>query len=213
MTTMDEQCRLPNPSDQKLLSKLNKKYGVAPSTAGTAVLTGNLKYIRLEETDFTDKLFRVSHYGGEVAYSIAGFLEKHYDEVPEAVESMLQCSSNVILSATAAVAASSAITTTTTTAGSSTTTTGSGSNTNNSRTTAASAYIATVRNYNTHATTPTGASAIPNSPFRRAQNVNLGNLYRIQLTQLIEAISLTVPHFIRCIRASDKTPTHKHTGI
>lgn len=39
---------------------------------------------------------------------------------------------------------------------------------------------------------------------KRSSNVNQGSFFRDQLAVLLEQISLTVPHFVRCIKASDR---------
>lgn len=42
------------------------------------------------------------------------------------------------------------------------------------------------------------------NPVKRSGNTNLGTYFRDQLALLLEQIKLTVPHFVRCVKASDR---------
>jgi hypothetical protein len=196
MTLLDEQCRLPHPTDHKLLTKLYKKYGAAQG--GVAAIGAHGKAVRMEENDYTDQLFRVTHYATQVTYSVAGFLEKHFDEVPEAVERMLVGSTSVVLNTAPApitIPPMSARSDASSVSGRSDATGLDGS----TRSTAAGAYLASTRSRQSS----TGP-ATPVASVKRAQNVNLGTLVRAQLTQLLEELNHTVPHFVRCFKASDR---------
>lgn len=202
MTLLDEQCRLPNPTDHKLLTKMYKKYGAAQG--GVAAIGAHSKVLRMEETDYTDQLFRVTHYAGEVTYSVTGFLEKHFDEVPEAVERMLQTSTSIILNPTAGTSALG-IASAATSSSAPSTPTGAGASARGSvgaPSAAANAYLASARK------TPGPNKGVPPSTpataVKRSTNVNLGTLVRAQVAQLLDELERTVPHFVRCIKASDK---------
>lgn len=167
MGILDEQVRQPHATDAQFLSKLNKKFG---SASAVALASGGRAAIRLAETDLEDKQFRVAHYACEVTYSVAGFLEKHFDEVPAAVERMLQSSTSVVLN---------------------------------------SLHSGAPGTTKADAAHPVGLSTNHNASFstntvRRSQNVNLGAYFKAQLTLLLEQMRLTVPHFVRCIKASEK---------
>ena len=186
MSMLDEQVRQPNATDSQFLIKLNKKFGLnSPLALASATATANglsPLLVRLGENDFEDGVFRVAHYACEVTYHVSGFLEKHFDEVPAAVERMLQTSTSAVLNLGPPLSALP-------------------------RT---SSFTPPISPNAKGSLQPTGLSSNHNASFstntvRRAQNVNLGAYFKAQLALLIEQIKLTVPHFVRCIKASDKS--------
>ena len=164
MSMLDEQVRQPNATDAQFLTKLNKKFGV---NGVITLAAGGNTVIRLLDSDYENGQFRVTHYPCEVTYSVEGFLAKHFDEVPTAVERMLQTSTSVILNSAPTVG--------------------------NERDAPAPVGLTTHRN-----------ASFSSSAVRRSQNVNLGVFFRSQLSLLLEQIRLTMPHFVRCIKASEK---------
>lgn len=187
MGMLDEQVRQPNATDTQFLIKLNKKFGPNSPLAlasATATASGHSPLlVRLGDTDFEDGVFRVTHYACEVTYHVSGFLEKHFDEVPAAVERMLQTSTSAVLNLGLGLSESAL-----------------------PRTSSWSPPVSPSKG----SLRPTGLSSNHNASFstntvRRAQNVNLGAYFKAQLALLIEQIKLTVPHFVRCVKASDKS--------
>lgn len=72
---LDEECRMPNGSDQSWIGKLNEKCS---------------KYKHFEKPRFGTSSFLVNHFSDIVQYECRGFLEKNRDTVSKELVSVLQ---------------------------------------------------------------------------------------------------------------------------
>ena len=82
---LDDQCKLPNSSDERFASQLYK------DLSKKAKFSASIKEQR-------DLQFTIHHFAGPVQYSTDRFVEKNVDELPSDIAMMLQHSLNSILS-------------------------------------------------------------------------------------------------------------------
>ncbi len=82
---LDDQCKLPNPTDERFASQLYKDLSAKPSFVAS----------KKEQRDLH---FTINHFAGPVQYASERFVEKNIDELPSDILMMLQHSLNSILS-------------------------------------------------------------------------------------------------------------------
>lgn len=75
---LDEECRFPKATDLTFLGKLSTNHG---------------KHNKFEMPKKSRTSFVIKHYAGEVAYEVAGFLDKNKDTLPEDLVRLLHNSS------------------------------------------------------------------------------------------------------------------------
>jgi len=86
LAMLDDECRLGQASDEKLVSRMYKAYEKNPRFLANA-------------PQKRDHKFCVRHYAGAVVYSAITFVEKNKDEVPKEATNLLQGSTLPLLSA------------------------------------------------------------------------------------------------------------------
>ena len=83
---IDEECHVPKGSEDKLLDKLSQKHS-----------TSSLFSIHREPKEKTTKKFKISHFAGNVIYTIDNFLEKNKDTLPQDILDLLSSSNCKII--------------------------------------------------------------------------------------------------------------------
>jgi myosin-5 len=93
--TLDDQCKLPNPTDKRFTGQLYTVCSAHPKF----ILTSKLQ---------RDGLFSIQHFAGPVVYSADNFIDKNLDELPIDALNLLSSSQNHLLSLLDGVQVSSA---------------------------------------------------------------------------------------------------------
>jgi myosin heavy subunit len=83
-TILDDQCRIPNPTDKRYVSQLYKELTQFSTFSKTPLMESAGQ-------------FCVQHFAGPVIYSSDKFIEKNLDELPQDAKDVLQRSGNPIL--------------------------------------------------------------------------------------------------------------------
>jgi myosin-5 len=86
LAMLDDECRLPKGSDDKLAGRLQKELGSHARFFVTKKMVA-------------EKHFGVRHYAGEVAYNTFGFLEKNKDQLPREATNLFLSSSSAFVQA------------------------------------------------------------------------------------------------------------------
>lgn len=84
---LDDQCRIPNPTDKRLHQMLLKELPASGrfSSTGAQQVAGR---------------FTITHFAGPVQYSTDGFIEKNTDEMPQDALQLIERSQNPVLTST-----------------------------------------------------------------------------------------------------------------
>jgi myosin V len=85
LAMIDDECKLPKASDEKLAARMYKAFE-------------SNKRFSASVTQKRDWLFCINHYAGPVVYSTLTFVDKNKDELPKESFSLLQTSSNSLVS-------------------------------------------------------------------------------------------------------------------
>jgi len=188
---IDDECRLPNSSDIKLAGRMYKAYDK------------NLRF-NASITQKRDNLFCINHYAGSVVYSTTTFVEKNKDELPKEATTLLQLSTQSLLSllfSPFSFDQSSAI-----------------ANANNSNGSNGSSIISsgkvdlpTDQSSSSRGSVTRGRISTMNIKNTNSNNNNssgsnttsVGSQFKEQLHTLMSSIYATTPHYIRCLKPND----------
>lgn len=85
LAMIDDECKLPKPSDENLAGRMYKAF------------EGNKRFLATVPQK-RDWLFCINHYAGPVVYSTITFVDKNKDELPKEASSLLQTSKSSLLS-------------------------------------------------------------------------------------------------------------------
>lgn len=91
---LDDQCRIPNPSDKRFASQIYKEL------EGISNPTFAMRFSVTKAQKVLDH-FCIEHFAGPVVYTTSMFIEKNSDSLPQAASTLLRHSNNFII-ATAA---------------------------------------------------------------------------------------------------------------
>jgi myosin-5 len=102
---IDDQCKIPKASDQRLAQQMYKDFGEMTNTAvskinpasASAKLSMSKKFTASKTHQVQNK-FVVWHYAGPVVYVATSFIEKNMDELPSDAGELIKRSTNAILS-------------------------------------------------------------------------------------------------------------------
>jgi myosin-5 len=151
LAMIDDECRLPKASDEKLAGRMYKAYGSNPRFSATVP----------QKRDFK---FCINHYAGLVEYSTITFVEKNKDELPKEAANVMQSSKNKLLTMIFA-----------------------SDHSMNSRPEKA----AVVKGKSSKASPGTAPTSV-------------GFQFKEQLSDLMDSIYATSPHYIRCLKPNDQ---------
>ncbi|KAK7023776.1 myosin 5 [Favolaschia claudopus] len=188
LALLDEESRLPSGSDASFLQKLN-----------TQLLKPEFKAV-FKKPRFGNSAFTIAHYALDVTYEVEGFLEKNRDTVPDEHMALLAATKNPFLKEVldAALNSTRAVGDNPTAGGSSDAgSTGSGSR--------RSSVIPDPgrQSFVGSASTPTSATG-PKRPGAVAKKPTQGSIFKASLITLMETLSVTNVHYIRCIKPNEK---------
>ncbi len=173
LSLLDEQCLVPKGTDIGLAQNMYNKLGEHPRFKAGAELK-------------VDSRFMVNHYAGDITYVTEGFLEKNQDLLHEEAIDLLRSSANSIVMG----AAMSTIIETTSTPRSAS---GQGSSLSSSG--------GSISAFSPLKQRSRQGSIVSQNARMKSQSV--GMKFRAQLNLLLDAISDTNPHYIRCLKPND----------
>ncbi|OWA53059.1 putative Myosin-IIIa [Hypsibius exemplaris] len=91
LSLIDEEVPLPQGSDSSLVTKFTRNFGNCRSRFRSS-------FYPVPERELPEPSFTISHYAGEITYSVRGFLEKNRDSLPDRVWVVLQSSTHPVVS-------------------------------------------------------------------------------------------------------------------
>ncbi|OWA53056.1 Myosin-IIIb [Hypsibius exemplaris] len=91
LSLIDEECHFPQGSDSSLVTKFTRNFGNCRSRFRSS-------FYPVPERELPEPSFTISHYAGEITYSVRGFLEKNRDSLPDRVVVVLQSSTHSVVS-------------------------------------------------------------------------------------------------------------------
>ncbi|OWA53060.1 putative Myosin-IIIb [Hypsibius exemplaris] len=176
LSLIDEECHFPQGSDSSLVTKFTRNFGNCRSRFRSS-------FYPVPERELPEPSFTISHYAGEITYSVRGFLEKNRDSLPDRVVVVLQSSTHPVVSSL--FNASLART------GSLIFNRPSSAAESNAKTPAAGAWVP-------------GESAPPVAAFGRStrKRLTLGFQFRTSLAALLEKMNHCETHYVRCIKSN-----------
>lgn len=105
---LDDQCRIPNPSDKRFASQMYKEFGgqgsqntrASITASSMSALPASLPHPKFSANSAQqrDNKFCIQHFAGPVVYSADTFIDKNIDELPNDANMLIHRSSNLILS-------------------------------------------------------------------------------------------------------------------
>ncbi|KAF7984073.1 hypothetical protein HWV62_17630 [Athelia sp. TMB] len=184
LALLDEESRMPSGTDASFLTKLNSQL-VKPENKDV-----------FKKPRFGNSAFTIAHYALDVTYEVDGFLEKNRDTVPEEHMSLLTSSKNAflkeVLDAALGVSKSGD--------GTSDSPVPSDSGSGGSR----RASIIPDPGRNSFIGGAGGSSAGPKRPGAAAKKPTQGSIFKASLITLMETLSVTNVHYIRCIKPNEQ---------
>lgn len=189
LALLDEESRLPAGTDASFLTKLNTQL-VKPENKDV-----------FKKPRFGNSAFTIAHYALDVTYEVEGFLEKNRDTVPDEHLTLLASTKNGFLKEVLDAALAS---TKPPDAPASPAHSDSGSG--GSR---RSSFIPDPGRPSAVAAAPPSAGGVSglNGPGRRpgaiARKPTLGSIFKGSLASLMETLSVTNVHYIRCIKPNE----------
>ena len=178
LALLDEESRLPSGSDSSLLQKLHSQL-LKPETKNV-----------FKKPRFGNSAFTIAHYALDVTYEVEGFIEKNRDTVPDEHLTLLGGTSNGFLKEVLETAL--------------------GQNkppesTNPSTPTpsdTASRRSSVIPDPG-RATLAIGSSGPAKRPGAVAKKPTLGSIFKASLISLMDTLSVTNVHYIRCIKPNE----------
>lgn len=186
LALLDEESRLPSGTDASFLQKLN-----------TQLAKPEHKTV-FKKPRFGNSAFTIAHYALDVTYEVDGFLEKNRDTVPDEHMSLLASSKNPFLKEVLDTALG-----TTKAAGGdhgSDSPSFSDSGSGGSRRTS----IIPDPGRNSFIVSSGGPSSGPKRPGAAAKKPTQGSIFKASLITLMDTLSVTNVHYIRCIKPNEQ---------
>ncbi|KAJ7285580.1 myosin 5 [Mycena rebaudengoi] len=185
LALLDEESRLPSGSDSSFLQKLN-----------TQLLKPEFKDV-YKKPRFGNSAFTIAHYALDVTYEVEGFLEKNRDTVPDEQMALLASTKNPFLKEVLDAALNSAKAPESPNPGSS----DSGSaGSRRSSVIPDPGRQSFVGNTSTSGAAAAGAKRAGAATKKPTQ----GSIFKASLITLMETLSVTNVHYIRCIKPNEK---------
>ena len=189
LSLLDEESRLPAGSDASFLQKLN-----------TQLLKPENKNV-FKKPRFGNSAFTIAHYALDVTYEVEGFLEKNRDTVPDEQMAFLVSSKNPFLKEVLDAALASTRAPDSPRPGSPALSDGSG----------ASRRSSIIPDPGRQAIVTTGGGGGGGAPASGAKRVGgaaakkptQGSIFKASLIALMETLSVTNVHYIRCIKPNE----------
>ncbi|TFK55318.1 hypothetical protein OE88DRAFT_1694770 [Heliocybe sulcata] len=181
LALLDEESRLPSGTDASFLTKLN-------SQLAKPEYKNVFKKPRFGNTAFT-----IAHYALDVTYEVEGFLEKNRDTVPDEHMTLLATTKNPFLKEVLDAALSSTKPPETPNPGSPAPSDGSGSSKRSSL----------IPDPGRSSIVQGGSSSGPRRPGAAIKKPTLGSIFKGSLTSLMDTLSITDVHYIRCIKPNE----------
>ncbi|KAJ7219033.1 myosin 5 [Mycena pura] len=185
LALLDEESRLPSGSDTSLLQKLN-----------TQLLKPEFKDV-YKKPRFGNSAFTIAHYALDVTYEVEGFLEKNRDTVPDEHMTLLASTKNPFLKEVLDAALLSTRPAESPNPGSS----DSGSAGPGSR---RSSVIPDPGRQSFIGNSTNATTTGPKRPGAVAKKPTQGSIFKASLITLMETLSVTNVHYIRCIKPNEK---------
>lgn len=186
LALLDEESRMPSGSDTSFLQKLNTQLGKPEHKAV------------FKKPRFGNSAFTIAHYALDVTYEVDGFLEKNRDTVPDEHMALLASSKNPFLKEVLDAALGS--------------TKGSDSPHPDSPSFSDSASGGSRRasiipdpgRQSFIGSTSAGSAAGPRRPGAATKKPTQGSIFKASLITLMETLSVTNVHYIRCIKPNEQ---------
>jgi hypothetical protein len=194
---LDDQCKLPNPTDQKLMGSLYKEY------SSHSRFQANLT----QKASFS---FVIDHYAGEVTYRSDGFIEKNIDELPISAINLLNNSKNKIFTSYLPTSSSSSVAAPATASLSASVSVSSSSffNASEKKEDATGNRLSTSYIHSRSSSRPSSQHISSSMSTRSTTSRNAPSAvmqFKSGLQSLIQQVSETIPHYIRCINPISRT--------
>jgi myosin-5 len=186
---LDEESRLPSGTDASLLQKLNAQL-LKPEHSKV-----------YKKPRFGNSAFTIAHYALDVTYEVEGFLEKNRDTVPDEHMALLTGTKNAFLKEVIDAALYSAKPSDSPRPGSPSTGTSEVATGGSRR----SSVIPDPGRQSFVATSGAVSSSVPKRPGVAAgRKPTQGSIFKASLITLMETLSVTNVHYIRCIKPNEK---------
>ncbi|KAF7359510.1 Myosin 5 [Mycena sanguinolenta] len=182
LALLDEESRLPSGSDTSFLQKLN-----------TQLLKPEFKTV-YKKPRFGNSAFTIAHYALDVTYEVEGFLEKNRDTVPDEHMALLAATKNPFLKEVLDAALNSTKVPESPNPGGSSDAGSAGSGSRRSSVIPDPGRQSFIGN-----ASATG-SAAAKRPGAVAKKPTQGSIFKASLITLMETLSVTNVHYIRCIK-------------
>jgi myosin-5 len=194
---LDDQCKLPNPTDQKLMGSLYKEYS-------------NHSRFQANLTQKASFSFVIDHYAGEVTYRSDGFIEKNIDELPVSAINLLNNSKNKIFTSYLPTSSSSSVAApvTASLSASVSASSSSGFNASEKKEDATGNRLSTSSIHSRSSSRPSSQHISSSMSTRSTTSRNAPSAvmqFKSGLQSLIQQVSETIPHYIRCINPISRT--------
>ncbi|KAG5187977.1 myosin-like protein, partial [Tribonema minus] len=176
--TLDEQCLIGQPTDERFARELYKK------------CEGNARFA-LTSKMRADHAFQINHYAGAVTYSTAGMIEKNRDALAQEGVDVLLNSVNPFVALLGEIEAAPA---------------GGGGGGGGGKTGGAAQRSAVAAGLKRMASRPGGALRPAGMGGARRSTIgakSLGAQFKDSLAALVKAIGRTHPHYVRCVKPND----------
>lgn len=181
---MDEESRLPSGSDSSLLQKLNTQLLAKPEFKAV-----------YKKPRFGNSAFTIAHYALDVTYEVDGFLEKNRDTVPDEQMALLASTKNPFLKEVLDAALSSSK------APESPHPSSPAFSDSGSAGSRRSSVIPDPGRQSFVAQSSVGASRRPGASNKKPTQ---GSIFKASLITLMETLSVTNVHYIRCIKPNEQ---------
>jgi myosin V len=188
LALLDEESRMPSGSDTSFLQKLNTQLGKP-----------EFKSI-FKKPRFGNSSFTIAHYALDVTYEVEGFLEKNRDTVPDEHMSLLAATKNPFLKEVLDTALYSVRPSSDSPVPGSPAMSDSGS-TGSRR---SSMIPDPGRQSFVSSTATTSAPGSGRRPGAVAKKPTQGSIFKASLITLMETLSVTNVHYIRCIKPNEQ---------
>ncbi|KZT28618.1 hypothetical protein NEOLEDRAFT_1058410 [Neolentinus lepideus HHB14362 ss-1] len=181
LALLDEESRLPAGTDASFLTKLNSQL-VKPEYKNV-----------FKKPRFGNTAFTIAHYALDVTYEVEGFLEKNRDTVPDEHMTLLATTKNPFLKEVLDAALSSAKPPETPNPASPAPSDGS----------SGSKRSSLIPDPGRSSIVQSGSSSGPRRPGAAIRKPTLGSIFKGSLTSLMDTLSITDVHYIRCIKPNE----------
>lgn len=186
LALLDEESRLPAGTDASFLTKLNSQLAKPEHKAV------------FKKPRFGNSAFTIAHYALDVTYEVDGFLEKNRDTVPEEHMALLTSSKNSFLKEVldAALGGGSSKSSDSHPESPAFSDSGSGGSRRTS--------IIPDPGRQSFIGSAGGSSSGPKRPGAAAKKPTQGSIFKASLITLMETLSVTNVHYIRCIKPNEQ---------